>query len=332
MIDSSSTNPNPPSENRSDSPQGFWRVAAAIGKLTLVVLVLTIAFVAAIFGYDYLKSTTSPRQRSAAAELSKVGPATVQEWQLASADHEIIAMAVAACSKILDLESQPDFIRAQLRLDTLPDGRRNSVYLNEPTKAAKDLVLSNYQRAAIYLSDSIKRGRVESATVATVNYSSMFWFQLAIVGIGAITTILISIKSIAPTDNSPKVMNLSLWVGILAIIFSSVGTATSALNSFYGPRESYLKSERSLAALRQLHSEIAAKITSATDAEHPEKCPKVDAANKDDPYGKQVQDWTTKLGAILNATDSGSSSSQSTSGAASGPALLKGGAPAPPSG
>jgi hypothetical protein len=330
LIDPSPVDPDSQATRRSVALQGFWRVAGAIGKLVLVILAIAIGM--AQFGYDYLKSTNSPKPTTAvAADLSKMGPATVQEWQLANADHEIIATAVAACSKIFDLEAQPDFIRSQLRLDTLPDGRRNSYLDSDRQKSAKDLILSNFQRAAIYLSDSITRGRVEAATNANVNYSSMFWFQLAIVGIGAITTILISIKSIAPTGNSPTATSLSLWVGILAIIFSSVGTATSALNSFYGPRESYLKSERSLAALRQLHSEIAAKITSATDAEHPEKCPKLDPANKDDPYGKQVQDWTTKLGAIVNATDSGSSSSQSTSGSA-GPPLPKGAAPAPSGG
>ncbi|HXN67582.1 MAG TPA: hypothetical protein VN926_07995 [Bradyrhizobium sp.] len=292
-----------------DTQQGFWRAAIIVGKIALAIAIIGIAFTAAHFGYDYLKSAGSAKSRTA-AEWSKISPAAVQEWRLATADHEIIAAAVAACSKIFDLGAQPDFVRAELRLDTLPDGRRSSA--SDQQQKGGNLVLSNYQRAAVYLSDSITRGRIESATNANENYSNMFWFQIAIVSIGAITTILISIKSIAPADNAPTAVSLSLWVGILAIIFSSVGTATSALNSFYGPRESYLKNERSLASLRQLHSDIAVKITSVTDAEHPDKCPKLDPAKKDDPYSKQVQDWTSKLGAILNAADSGSSSSQST--------------------
>lgn len=302
-----------------DSQQAFWRVAILVGKAALAICALALAIGLAKFGYDSIKSETSTKPRSLEAQLSRVGPAAVQEWRLATADHEIIAAAAAACTKIVDLDSLPNYIRAQLRLDLLPNGSIGQSPFDENTrKEPKEFVLSNFMRAAIYLSDSISRGRIVSAATANDNYSTMFWFQLAIVGIGAITTILISIKSIAPTDNSGKAISLSLWVGIFAIIFSSIGTATSALNSFYGPRESYLKTERSLSALRQLHSEIAAKIASTTDAD---KCPRLNPANKDDPYGKQIQDWTTRLGGILNSADSGSSSS--TNSSATAPTDLK---------
>jgi hypothetical protein len=131
----------------------------------------------------------------------------------------------------------------------------------------------------------------------------MFWFQFTIVGIGAITTILISVKSISNSGQSEFAGHWYFWIGIAAIIFSSLGTAASALNSFYGPRETYLKTERSLSALRQLHSDIVARVTSTTDTEHPENCPKSNPANKDDLYGKQVQDWSAKYGAIVTASD-----------------------------
>jgi hypothetical protein len=315
--------PDTTGKDRSASQWDFWRITKLLFKTAIALLIVAVVVVATTQGYDFLKSNDSSKA-AAYPEMETKNPATVQEWQLANADHEIIAAAVAACSKIFDLD-QPDFVRAELRLDTLPDGRRYVHYFDSKKQVTTELKLTNYQRAAIYLSDSIVRGRIEAATNANVNYSSMFWFQLAIVGIGAITTILISIKSIAPAGNSTATTNLSLWVGILAIIFSSVGTATSALNSFYGPRESYFKSERSLAALRQLHSDIAAKVTSLTD---PENCPKMNPTNKDDPYGKQVQDWATKLGAILNSTDSGSSSSQNTGGGSTPPTQPSRGAPA----
>lgn len=296
-----------------------------IAMLALGAVVIAVGIGLGRFGYDYFKGWNSESAR-AARDFGDVGSAAIQEWQLARADHEVIAAAVAACSNIFDLDGQPNFIRAELRLDTLPNGSRG-YFPGKDQKSPANLVLSNYQRAVIYLSDSIMRSRVESANNANLNYSSMFWFQLAIVGIGAITTILISIKSIAPAGNSATITNLSLWVGIPAIIFSSLGTATSALKAFYGPRQSYLKNERSLAALRQLHSDIAAKIASTTMLP-PDKCPKFDPKEKDDPYGKQIQDWAAKLGAILNTADSGSSSSQNTS-STTGTNLPKGIAPAP---
>jgi hypothetical protein len=133
----------------------------------------------------------------------------------------------------------------------------------------------------------------------------MFAFQWAIVIIGAVTTILISPKSIMTADDSQK--TLSLKIGIFAILVSSVGTAASALNSFYGPREAYLKAEQSLAALRQLHSDIAIQIGSIREPQSKRECPSFDPANKEDPLYKQVQDWKTKLAAIVTASDSGSS-------------------------
>jgi hypothetical protein len=167
--------------------------------------------------------------------------------------------------------------------------------------------MTGFMRTAIYLSDSITRARIEAATTANASYGTMFWFQLAIVGLGAVTTILISAKSIVPGGANAS-GRASFVIGILAIIFSSIGTATAALNSFYGPRESYFKSERALSGLRQLHSEIASQVTSATDPQDPKKCPTLDPSNKNDPRAKQLADWTTKLGLIVNATDSGSSS------------------------
>jgi hypothetical protein len=119
------------------------------------------------------------------------------------------------------------------------------------------------------------------------------------------TTILISLKSIMTADGDMKTW--SLRIGIAAILCSSIGTATSALNAFYGPRKAYLKAERSIAALRQLHSDIAIPIGSIREPQSKKECPSFDPANKDDPLYKQVQDWKTKFAAVVTASDSGSS-------------------------
>ncbi len=251
--------------------------------------------------------------------------AVSHEWRLASAEHKNIAEAVAACSGITNISGQPVSIREQLRLDILPDGRRRNqeepkggapkdvkeIAFAEPKGATAEprgptgLSLSNYARTAIYLSDDITRSRIESANNAYVNHWVMILFQWAIVVIGAVTTILISLKSIMTADDTRKA--LSLRIGIAAILFSSIGTAASALNSFYGPREAYLKAERSLASLRQLHSDIAIQIGGIREPQSKKECPSFDPANKDDPLYKQIQDWKTKLGGIVNASDSGSS-------------------------
>jgi hypothetical protein len=304
----------------------------AFGKRSLDVVVLSVilAIIFAIYGFTK-KPTIEPATRDQATKqqsaqgadapdvgFSKIGAAAWQEWRMATADHQVIAAAVAACSRIYNLAAQPEYVREELRLDILPNGRRRRAPKTAPEQgpensaamARKDdagLEMSSFMRTAIYLSDSITRARIEAATTANASYGTMFWFQLAIVGIGALTTILISVKSIVPGGANASSKS-SFVIGIFAIIFSSIGTGTAALNSFYGPRESYFKSERALSALRQLHSDIASHVTSAADSQDPKKCPTLNPANKDDPRAKQLADWTAKLGSIVNATDSGSSS------------------------
>jgi hypothetical protein len=251
--------------------------------------------------------------------------AAYHEWRLASADHKNVAESVAACSGIGTLAGQPAYIRDELRLDVLPDGKHfqpasaNDPKAGEPRDAAStpkalaEFSMSNYARTAIYLSDSIVRARIESANNAASSHSTMLWFQWSIVIIGALTTILISLKSIVTSDDALK--RLSFHIGIAAILLSSIGTATAGLNSFFGPRESYLKAERSLASLRQLHSDIAVQIAAIREPpgkQDRRECPSFDPAAKDDPLAKQVQDWKTKLNAIANSSDSGSSSPSET--------------------
>jgi hypothetical protein len=261
------------------------------------------------------------------SRTTKRPDAVSHEWRLVYAEHKNIAEAVAACSGITYLTGQPASIREQLRLDVLPDGGRRGedeaktgaskeikeIAFAEPkgsftepkAPAAAGVPLSNYARTAIYLSDGIVRSRIESANNAYYNHRVMVAFQWIIVFIGALTTILISLKSIMTTDGDMKTW--SLRIGIAAILCSSIDTATSALNAFYGPREAYLKAERSIAALRQLHSDIAIQIGSIREPQSKEEYPSFDPANKDDPLYKQVQDRKTKFAAIVTASDSGSS-------------------------
>jgi hypothetical protein len=286
--------------------------------------------------------------------------AGLREWRWAQADHENIAAAIAACRRFPNLNDPS--LRELLRLDSGPYGRDRAA-----AKGAETFTLSNFQRAAIYLSDAIARARFESALNASANHMDMFWFQLFIVLIGAVTTILISIKSITNDDQSKRYLPSGFFfaIGIIAIATTAIGTAASALNAFYGPRENYLKSERNLAALRQLHAEIAVAVASARKSELCGEFQPLasDAGGQDTPagssdstapttkgstaaagaagssgppaaagaagsngstaaadrsrsiasntqYAKQIQDWTTRFGAIINTSESSSGSAE----------------------
>src|SRR5712692_7084703 len=55
-------------------------------------------------------------------DYSQLKSEVAQEWRYATTDHEGIAHAIAACNKIFDLRSQPDYILSQLRIGVAPDG------------------------------------------------------------------------------------------------------------------------------------------------------------------------------------------------------------------
>jgi hypothetical protein len=110
--------------------------------------------------------------------------------------------------------------------------------------------------------------------------------------IGGLTTLLISLKSISNLKE-----RVSFWLGVFAIIFSTIGTATAALNSFYAPREAHAASERSLIALRQLHGELAAAFLTEVQETH---CPAI--TKPDDQYAKQIRQWSVKLSSIMTSS------------------------------
>jgi hypothetical protein len=120
---------------------------------------------------------------------------------------------------------------------------------------APTLDTPSYLLAAVALSNDIARSRVDIASENTRDYITMLVLQWIFVGIGAITTILIAIKSTSTVRS-----HAYLAVGIAAIIFSSLGTATGTLISFYTPRVTYQRSSHALATLRGLHHQLVQGI------------------------------------------------------------------------
>jgi hypothetical protein len=141
----------------------------------------------------------------------------------------------------------------------------------------------------VYLSNAVARERIEAASDMNGHYSRMKHFQIAVTIIGAITTVLIGIKSMSNNNTTAYFI-----VGLLAMTFSSVGTAASALNAFYRPREAYNESQKNLSLLKQLHVEIAVAVNSAADGEN---CLKM--TDKNDGTVKQ---WTKRLATILSSS------------------------------
>jgi hypothetical protein len=258
-----------------------------------------IAAIATLVGVG-MKSKSIVQLRSALHtdeyDFSNSSVATIQEWQSTLADHEAIAFTVAQCLDLEDLYFQPRFIKEQLMLNLFPNGvfrhysegsSKDNTSVNSNGKPFK---LTSSQRAVIYLSNAISRARVEMADSVDDNYNRMKNLQIVIIIIGAITTLLISIKSMS-NDNA----NIYFIIGLFAITFSSAGTAMSALNSFYAPREAYIRNQKSLSMLKQLHVEVAVESSNEMNGENCQSVPLE--------FKKQVKDWSTRLAAILNTPE-----------------------------
>jgi hypothetical protein len=159
------------------------------------------------------------------------------------------------------------------------------------TSNTPPLKLTSFQSTSLYLSNAIARARIETAAAANEHYTRMKHFQWAVAIVGAVTTILISIKSMSNQNTT-----LYVIIGILAIFLSSVGTATSSLNSFYSPREAHIRNQRALSSLKQLHVEVAAEMNIETDAD---KC----QAMRENDNSKKVKNWSQRLAGIVNGSE-----------------------------
>jgi hypothetical protein len=116
-------------------------------------------------------------------------------------------------------------------------------------------------------------------------------FEWWIVLIGAVTTILIAIKTM-----SGERSDLTTAIGVAAIVFSTLGTSIATLNSFYTSRLIYERDERALQALQALHLQLATGITrQETVCDPPKKWP-------EDWRVKRIKELTDQYAATLGST------------------------------
>ena len=119
--------------------------------------------------------------------------------------------------------------------------------------------------------------------------------------IGLCTTILVSLSS---TDVLTAGSTAARNVKLLAIVFPAVGTAAAAVIAFYGPSDKYFSARQTLAALGQMHRQIAnevAKSDCVTDSNDAAKLIKV-----------KLNSWEDQYGNLLNALAKESSREEAT--------------------
>jgi hypothetical protein len=229
-------------------------------------------------------------------DADKLDPAGRNELIAARVDHDAILAVGYSCPAPND--SAPTIKVADHLLTMAADDTTQQPTGSAPPPMA--LQEPSYMLAAIVMSQHIGWARIALAEEARWTSVSMQIFQWWVVVIGAITTVLISIKAI-----SNERTNSHLAIGIAAIIFSTVGTAVATMNSFYAPRVTHDQDQRSLQALQALHLELATAITREESV-----C---------DPLNKGPADWRVKrikaiaaqYAAVMSATQAPSSAPDS---------------------
>jgi len=117
--------------------------------------------------------------------------------------------------------------------------------------------------------------------------STYFYWQLATIisiGIGMITTILVSVSSTEFGRGDGPHQRL---IRVLAIIFPALGTATAAVVSFYSPQVEWGQASRTLASETQLHDQIALTVWKLT-------CPTSDADDSAKPLKDNLDNWSKR--------------------------------------
>jgi len=221
-----------------------WIVVGVAGGVAAVVLV-TLVTLASMWIRDALRPTNAG-----------LIPAAYKEWMEASTDPSTIVDLAGWCKSRqktgqLSVSIPTSLLSVSAGLTTMP---RGAFAFDE--KMAPKLDTPSYLLAAVTLSNDIARSRVDIVSENIRDYITMQVLEWIFVGMGAITTILIAIKTMGWSVRS----HAYLAVGIAAIISSSLGTATGALINFYTPRITYQRSSHALANLRVLHHQLVEGI------------------------------------------------------------------------
>lgn len=184
-------------------------------------------------------------------------------------------------------------------------GKFPTAYSSPSRMPPPDVQLTNLQRSILNISREASLARAEFAGSASNSRSDMLFYQWMIVIVGALTTILVSIKSMS---NGTEHGRAYFIVGILAVVFSACGTALASMNSFLSPNDNYVRSERALLQVRQLHWELAQIVAQNTDL-----CVGYDPTKADDPRGKQLTDLSTRLKELIASSGVSGNASSGTS-------------------
>jgi hypothetical protein len=198
--------------------------------------------------------------RGWAAELTPKQDMNQLEMSYIQSDHDAISGWVMDCMKVQTLSdlsaetisvlTQPfpyqRFISSANTETKLPDKHSQSTRL-----------LFHSEHSLLVLSQTLSTQRIWSRRKVTATYQ--FWEITSIItiGLGMLTTILVSLSS---TEFGRGERHSQRLVRIFAIVFPALGTAAAAIIAFYGPQAEWGQASRALAGMAQLHGQMAIDV------------------------------------------------------------------------
>jgi hypothetical protein len=219
----------------------------------------------------------------------------LKEFGPARSDHLAIALNIGQCyeTEIGHPHQWPQSVRDALEIDLDKNPMHwisfDTAHANSPGSQDPKFVLNAFHWAAISFSDRISRARIQFGRELEDSRQSSLWYQRIVLALGAVATILISVR--AMVEDKTK---LARFVGVLAIVSSAAGASVSSMNAFEGSQAIAARDQRALAQLQQLHWRVASDVLT-----RPELCRKTS-----EPPGKAmevVDAWRTRLEMILDS-------------------------------
>jgi hypothetical protein len=239
----------------------------------------------------YLKYRPRPLQTSEIQRAVFLDTISIAEW-------------LARCRQVPDATTflPPDTFNSDGIFDQLRNG--GTAEVRDPKIVGS---LTKRELALLQLSDAIARQRVSTQTKADAAYTFWQFGTLVTIGLGMITTILVSISATEfgkGEELKPRLLR------ILAIVFPVLGTAAAAVIGFYGPQAEWAQASRTLASLGQLQGQIVIELRKANE------CDSADA--KDGELAKHLEDWSKRYSDIETIASAAASASGSGTQGSSG--------------
>ena len=158
---------------------------------------------------------------------------------------------------------------------------------------------SSFYGSVAALNHAISDERLQYIRAAEDNGHKAGVFQILIIGIGALTTMVVSLRSM---ENLLGVSMIRCF-SIAAILLSALGTGAASLNSFYAPRETAVRQVRGLVQLKQLHQEIYVYISAERCNAKKEMLLDAEAGPSTDPRVRRILRWHAQLKQIVSGAD-----------------------------